>query len=90
MKLFIVHAGYYDGEIGIYELHTNFIVAAENVVEVKKVINEKEIFKKKNMHIDAIQEIEIVNGYKITLTKDKSNETKLISYDYTQIKQLTG
>lgn len=90
MKLFIVHAGYYDDEIGIYELHTNFIVAAENVSEVKKVINEKEIFKKKNMHIDAVQQIEMVNGYQITLTKDKSNETRLISYDYTQIKQLTS
>ena len=38
MKLFIVHAGYYDGEIGIYELHTNFLVAAANVSNVKKII----------------------------------------------------
>lgn len=27
-------------------------------------------------------------GYKVSLTKDESNTTKLINYDYTQIKQL--
>jgi len=88
MKLFIVHAGYYDGEIGIYELHTNFLVAAANVSNVKKIIEEKEIFRKKNMHIDAVQEIEVVDGYKVTLVEDQAGVTKLNSYDYTQIKQL--
>ncbi|MBV9576269.1 MAG: DUF1543 domain-containing protein [Gammaproteobacteria bacterium] len=89
MKLFIVHAGYYDNEIGIYELHTNFLVAAANVSDVKKTIQEKEIFRKKNMHIDAIQEIEAVDGYKIMLIADQVGATKLNNYDYTQIKQLT-
>lgn len=88
MKLFIVHAGYYDSEIGIYELHTNFIVVAANVSEVKKVVKEKEIFKKKNMHIDAVQEIEVVDGYRVTLIEDQPNQTKLMSYDYTQMKQV--
>ncbi len=88
MKLFIVHAGYYDNEIGIYELHTNFIVAADNVSEVKKIIKERDIFKKKNMHIDAVQEIECVDGYKVILIEDRQNTTKLTSYDYTQIKEL--
>lgn len=88
MKLFIVHTGYYDSEIGIYELHTNFIVAAANVNEVKKIIKERDIFKKKNMHIDAVQEIEIVDGYRITLIEEKTYTTKLTSYDYTQMKEL--
>lgn len=88
MKLFIVHAGYYDGEIGIYELHTNFLVAAANVSDVKKAVKEKDIFRKKNMHIDAVQEIEVVDGYRVTLIEDRASETKLTSYDYTQIKQL--
>lgn len=88
MKLFIVHAGYYDSEIGIYELHTNFLVAAVNVSDVKKQVKEKEIFRKKNMHIDAVQEIEVVDGYRITLIADQVGENKLNSYDYTQIKQL--
>lgn len=88
MKLFIVHAGYYDSEIGIYELHTNFLVAAVNVSDVKKRIKTKEIFKKKNMHIDAVQEIEVVDGYKIMLVADQVGVNKLNSYDYTQIKEL--
>lgn len=88
MKLFIVHAGYYDSEIGIYELHTNFLVAAANVSDVKKTVKEKDIFKKKNMHIDAVQEIEVVDGYRIALIEDQSNATRLTSYDYTQMKQL--
>lgn len=88
MKLFIVHAGYYDSEIGIYELHTNFLVAAANVSNVKRIIEEKEIFRKKNMHIDAVQEIEVVDGYKVMLVEDQAGVTKLNNYDYTQIKQL--
>ena len=88
MKLFIVHAGYYDSEIGIYELHTNFLVAAANVSDVKKAIKEKEIFKKKNMHIDAVQEIEVVDGYRVMLVADQAGATKLNNYDYTQMKQL--
>lgn len=88
MKLFIIHAGYYDDEIGIYELHTNFFAVAKDIHEVKKLILEKEIFKRKKMHIDAVQEIDVVEGYKVVLNKDESNETKLNSYDYTQMKQI--
>lgn len=89
MKLFIVHAGYYDSEIGIYELHTNFLVAATDVSKVKMAVEEKDIFRKKNMHIDAVQEIEVIDGHKITLVEDEPNVTKVTSYDYTQIKQLS-
>lgn len=88
MKLFIVHAGYYDSEIGIYELHTNFLVAAASISDVKKKVKEKDIFIKKNMHIDAVQEIEVVDGYRVTLIEDQASTTKLTSYDYTQMKQL--
>ena len=40
------------------------------------------------MHIDAIQEVNTVDGYKIILTKTDSDETKLNSYDYSQIKNM--
>jgi len=88
MKLFFIHAGYYDSEIGVYELHTNFIVAAANIMSAKTIIMEKEIFKRKNMHIDAVEEIDTVDGYQVILQKDQSNITKIISYNYAQIKQL--
>lgn len=89
MKLFLVHAGYYDSEIGIYELHTNFLIAATDVCKVKAAMEDKMIFKKKNMHIDAVQEIEAIDGYDITLIRNENNITKVTNYDYTQIKQLT-
>lgn len=88
MKLFIVHAGFYDDEIGIYELHTNFLVVAESVADVKNIAKKKDIFIKKKMHIDAVQEIEVIDGYKIVLVKEQASTSKLTSYDYTQIKQL--
>ena len=90
MKLFIVHAGFYDAEVGIYELHTNFLVAAEDAMAVKKRVMEKEIFKSKNMHIDAVQEINTVDGYQVTLQKDVTENTICISYDYTQMKNLAA
>lgn len=88
MKLFIVHAGYYDDEIGIYELHTNFLVAAIDVSEVKNLIKKKDIFRNKNMHIDAVQEIEVVDGYRVMLVVDQTGATKLNNYDYSQMKRL--
>lgn len=88
MRLFIVHTGYYDSEIGIYELHTNFLVAAANISEVKKVVKEREIFRNKNMHIDAVQEIDIVDGYKVSLIEDHTAENKVNKYDYDQMKKL--
>lgn len=89
MKLFIVHAGYYDNEIGIYELHTNFIVAARDLREVKEIVRKKEIFIKKNMHIDAIREIEVIDGFKVILEKIDIDISKFTDYDYKQIKHLT-
>lgn len=77
-----------NSEIGIYELHTNFVVAAANVSNVKKIMEEKEIFRRKNMHIDAVQEIEVIDSYKVMLVEDQAGVTKLNNYDYTQIKQL--
>lgn len=66
-KLYVVHVGFYDSEIGIYELHSNFFVAAVDVADAKKIVKDKDIFKEKKMHIDAVQEIDIVDGYKVTL-----------------------
>lgn len=85
MKLYIVHVGFYDEEIGIYELHTNWLVAAPDIIEVKKIVKNKEIFKKRQMHIDAIQEIDVVDGYKVILEENRLCENKLTNYNYNQI-----
>ena len=55
MRLFLVHAGFYDDNVssGFYESHTNYFVVASDVKEAKakaKVIPE---YKSKKMHIDA-------------------------------------
>lgn len=89
MKLYIVHAGFYDYEIGIYELHTNFLVAANDAADVKKKVMAKDIFKSKNMHIDAVQEIDKIDGYTVLLQEDASTHTQCTSYDYTQMKNIS-
>ncbi len=84
-KLYIVHVGFYDDEIGIYELHSNFLVAAIDIHEVKTIVKNKDIFQRKKMHIDAVQEIDIVDGYKVTLELNQSCDNKFASYNYNEV-----
>ena len=82
MKLYLVHVGFYDNEIGIYELHSNILVAAENLQAAKQTIKKKKIFIEKRMHIDGIQEINNVDGYDILLKlNDQTPENKKFGYD---------
>ena len=71
MKLFQVHTGFYDPSIsdGFYEGHTNIFVCAKDEKDSRKKVKEKEEYKKFNMHIDGIQEITIVDDYKVELNK---------------------
>ena len=90
MKLFLIHVGFYDPAImeGLYEQHSNYFVAAENVKEAKKKAKMNSLFKIKKMHIDGIQEINIVDGFRVTLLPDKG-ENDSISYSYDDVKNLT-
>ena len=87
MKLFIIHVGYYDYDIGMYELHSQFIIAAKTVVEAKNICLNKHIFKSKNMHIDGIQEIQQVDNYTITLTPTNTHTENKV-YSYPEIKAM--
>ena len=71
MKLFQVHTGFYDPNIsdGFYEGHTNIFVCARDEKEARKKVKEKEEYKKFKMHIDGVQEIDTIEGYKIKLVK---------------------
>ena len=71
MKLFQVHTGFYDPNIsdGFYEGHTNIFVCAKDEKEARKKVKEKEEYKKFKMHIDGVQEMDTVEGYKIKLVK---------------------
>jgi len=71
MKLFQVHTGFYDPNIsdGFYEGHTNIFVCAKDEEDARKIVKEKQEYKMLKMHIDGIQEISIVDGYKVELAK---------------------
>ena len=89
MKLYLIHVGYYDPDImeGLYEQHVNYFVVAENVVDAKKKARENTMYKKKKMHIDGIQELKIIDGYRINLIRDDlSNDT--VNYGYDDIKTI--
>ncbi len=81
MNLYLVHCGFYDTEVadGIYESHVNFFVAAESFDDAKLKAKQLPEYKHKRMHVDGLQEIQAVNGFKITLKKDASlNEESLL------------
>lgn len=84
MNLYSIHCGFYDEEIseGIYEFHVNIPVVAETTDAAKTLVRENPIFRRKKMHIDGIQEIKTVSGYKIGLTLDVnySGQTQIDSH----------
>ena len=88
MKLFIVHVGFYELSIGIYELHSNILVVAKDVQEAKENVKNLDIFKDKQMHIDGIQEISSVDGYAIVLSKNESVDRQNKLYSYTEVQKI--
>ena len=64
MKLYLVHCGYYDPNVGsgVYEIHTNLMVAAQDPMGAKLRAKELAEFKKHHMHVDGVQEIQMVDG----------------------------
>ena len=89
MKLYLIHVGFYDPNImdGLYEQHANYFVVAKNVKDAKKKARENSSYKKKKMHIDGIQELNVIDGYRINLRWDNSlNDT--VKYGYDDVKTL--
>jgi hypothetical protein len=74
MHLFLVHCGFYDMEMsdGIYESHVNFFVVAEDFDEARLKIKENAEFKGKRMHVDGLQQLEAVDGFRVRLDSDAS------------------
>ena len=91
MKLYLVHAGFYDENIsgGFYESHTNYFIAANDVKEAKIKAKQIPEYKNKKMHIDGIKVIEKVENYSIQLLEDKSsNNDSDVHYTYDDIKKM--
>ena len=91
MRLFLVHAGFYDENIsgGFYESHTNYFVVASDVKEAKLKAKKISEYKEKKMHIDGIKELDSVNGYKIILEKNHNDGHDVESqYSYNDVKEI--
>ena len=89
MKLYLIHVGFYDPEImdGLYEQHSNFFVVAENIKKAKQKAKNNSLYKMKKMHIDGIQELNVVDGFRISLhIEDGGNDS--VSYSYDDIKKI--
>ncbi len=89
MKLYLIHVGFYDPELidGLYEQHVNFFVVAKNVKEAKTRAKMIQVFQNKNMHIDGIQELNLVDGYRVNLVKETGTK-ETVNYSYDEVKKL--
>ena len=89
MKLYLIHVGFYDPELidGLYEQHVNFFVVAKNVKEAKSRAKRIQMFQNKNMHIDGIQELNLVDGYRVNLVKETGTK-ETVNYSYDEVKKL--
>jgi len=74
MKLYLVHCGFYDPDIGdgLYEAHTNLFVAATDFDHARHQAKKLPSFKAKKMHVDGIQEVQAVDGYRLVLAEDNT------------------
>jgi len=84
MKLYLIHCGFYDAELcaGIYESHVNYFIAAENFDEARTKVKALPEFKQRHMHVDGVQEIAAVGGFKIELTRDESLREETIVHNF--------
>jgi acyl-CoA thioesterase FadM len=84
LKLYLVHCGFYDDSVGdgIFEGHTNFMVAAESFEDARARVKMEPGFKDKKMHVDGLVCVDAVNGFRVDLTPDPALEgrTELTSY----------
>lgn len=86
MKLYLVHCGFYDNEVcdGLYESHVNFFVSAESFEEARAKAKALPEFQAKRMHVDGLQEIQAVSGFKVHLEHDLSldGQTQIINFKH--------
>jgi hypothetical protein len=80
MNLFILHCGFYDATdaVALFENHANFYIVAEDFVDAKAQMKAHPTFRSKRMHIDGIQKVLAINGYRIELRKDEGLDGKTV------------
>jgi hypothetical protein len=88
MKLYLAHLGFYDERYGMYEIHINKHVVAEDIKGAKQKLFQDEEFKRLKMHIDGLQEINIIGGYKISVADGGYETDDNPLYSHSEIKSL--
>lgn len=80
LKLFLVHCGFYDMDVldGVYESHVNFVVAAESFEDARVKVKLEPDFTKKKMHVDGLQRIDAVTGYRLHFEADSTLNGKTV------------
>jgi hypothetical protein len=73
-KLYMVHCGFYDQGMcqGIYESHVNFFVVASDFKTAKARAKKLPEYIEKKMHVDGIQEITAIEGFRVNLVEDEA------------------
>ena len=85
-NLFLVHLGYYDDlSDGVFESHTNIFVVADDFEDARKIAKENDVVKSKKMHIDGLQQIEMVDGFKVQLQSTEETKTLITSHKFREL-----
>lgn len=87
-KLYLIHLGYFDEELSqqVFESHTNIFLVADDIKQALAEARKLSIVTKYNMHVDGIQEINVINGYKILTEKAPYlTPDKITSYNYDEL-----
>ncbi len=84
MTLYLIHCGFYDDEIsdGIYEFHVNIPVVGESMDAAKSKVRTNPSFQRKKMHIDGIQEIKAVDGFRILFENSAEAPSVVNNFPY--------
>ena len=84
-----VEPDFYEGETTRDKIMQglNYYAYHKNVKDAKKKAKQNSIYKKKKMHIDGIQEVNNIDGYRINLTWDDSSDDT-VNYGYDDVKTL--
>lgn len=89
----MIHTGFIDDiHDGVYEYHSNFLIVANTPAEAKGKVNKNTDFIKRKMHIDSIQQINMIDGYIIQLIKafedNINNKNEIIKHTGQELRNL--
>jgi len=75
---------------GLYEGHVNYFIAAQTFDDAKIKVKSLDEFMIKKMHVDGIQEVQLVNGYKVNLILDQQSlgQTKIVNFKHRELASL--